>query len=56
MIAQSRLSSSTPGQGATETFSWSEVRRGILNIQLWLSATAYFAILSGLYASSSLLI
>ncbi|ETI22534.1 hypothetical protein G647_06609 [Cladophialophora carrionii CBS 160.54] len=33
-----------------EKFRWSEVRRGILNVQLWLSATAYFAILSGLYS------
>lgn len=33
-----------------EKFRWSEVRRGILNIQLWLSASAYFAILSGLYS------
>src|SRR5260221_2782142 len=33
-----------------EKFRWSEVQRGILNIQLWLSASAYFAILSGLYS------
>jgi hypothetical protein len=33
-----------------EKFRWSEVRRGIINIQLWLTATAYFAILSGLYS------
>jgi len=33
-----------------EKFRWSEVRRGVLNVQLWLSATAYFAILSGLYS------
>lgn len=33
-----------------ESFKWSEVRRGILDVQLWLSATAYFAILSGLYS------
>lgn len=34
----------------TEKFRWSEVKRGLFNIQLWLSATAYFAILSGLYS------
>lgn len=33
-----------------EKFKWSEVKRGILNIQVWLTATAYFAILSGLYS------
>ncbi|OCL06820.1 putative MFS transporter [Glonium stellatum] len=33
-----------------ETFQWSEVRRGILNIQVWLSTLAYFAILSGPYS------
>lgn len=33
-----------------EKFKWSEVRRGILNLQVWLTATAYFAILSGLYS------
>lgn len=34
----------------TEDFRWSEVRRGIFNLQVWLSASAYFAILSGLYS------
>jgi MFS family permease len=33
-----------------EPFSWPEVQRGIFNLQVWLSATAYFAILSGLYS------
>ncbi|KAF2404699.1 MFS general substrate transporter [Trichodelitschia bisporula] len=33
-----------------ERFQWSEVRRGIFNVQVWLTATAYFAILSGLYS------
>ncbi|CAG8898525.1 unnamed protein product [Penicillium egyptiacum] len=33
-----------------ESFKWSEVRRGILDLQVWLSASAYFAILSGLYS------
>ncbi|KAF3402011.1 hypothetical protein F1880_009743 [Penicillium rolfsii] len=33
-----------------DAFRWSEVRRGILEPQLWFSATAYFAILSGLYS------
>ncbi|KAF2469742.1 MFS general substrate transporter [Lindgomyces ingoldianus] len=33
-----------------EKFTWSEVRRGVFNVQVWLSATAYFAILSGIYS------
>lgn len=35
---------------AHERFAWSEVRRGIFNLQVWLSALAYFAILCGLYS------
>ncbi|KAF4464145.1 MFS transporter [Fusarium albosuccineum] len=30
--------------------NWGEVRRGVLNVQVWLTSTAYFAILSGLYS------
>ena len=56
-LAQRRLRNDTSAhlsdgqqtEGA-EKFRWSEVRRGILNVQLWLSATAYFSILSGLYS------
>ncbi|KAF6513430.1 hypothetical protein HZS61_006755 [Fusarium oxysporum f. sp. conglutinans] len=33
-----------------EKFSWGEVRRGVFNVQVWLTSTAYFAILSGLYS------
>ncbi|KAJ5594584.1 uncharacterized protein N7459_000792 [Penicillium hispanicum] len=33
-----------------DSFRWSEVARGVLDLQVWLSATAYFAILSGLYS------
>ncbi|OQD80460.1 hypothetical protein PENANT_c035G03521 [Penicillium antarcticum] len=33
-----------------ESFKWSEVRRGVLDLQVWFSASAYFAILSGLYS------
>ncbi|OQD67124.1 hypothetical protein PENDEC_c044G06451 [Penicillium decumbens] len=33
-----------------ESFKWSEVRRGVLDVQMWLSASAYFAILCGLYS------
>ncbi|KAJ6020785.1 hypothetical protein N7540_006289 [Penicillium herquei] len=33
-----------------QSFMWSEVRRGFLSLQVWLSASAYFAILSGLYS------
>jgi len=35
---------------ANEPFQWSEIRRGIFNLQVWLSASAYFAILSGIYS------
>ncbi|KAK0264616.1 hypothetical protein LTR35_017311 [Friedmanniomyces endolithicus] len=43
-----------PGSPCTgpERFQWSEVRRGIVNPQLWLSGTAYFSILVGLYSFS----
>lgn len=33
-----------------EKFRWSEVRRGVLDVQLFFTATAYCAILSGLYS------
>lgn len=33
-----------------EPFKWSEVVRGITDIKMWLSASAYFGILSGLYS------
>lgn len=57
-LAKRRLATDTGGsisrygrQGESiEKFRWSEVRRGVLNVQLWLTATAYFAILSGLYS------
>ncbi|KAE8848735.1 hypothetical protein PTNB73_05507 [Pyrenophora teres f. teres] len=39
------------GTSAThERFAWSEIKRGIFNLQVWLTASAYFAILSGLYS------
>jgi hypothetical protein len=43
-------SSCSPVLEREERFKWSEVRRGIFNLQVWLSATAYFSILSGLYS------
>ncbi|KAL2836201.1 major facilitator superfamily domain-containing protein [Aspergillus pseudoustus] len=54
-FARDRIRLDRPSaQGALEdekdTFKWSEVRRGLLDPQMWLSATAYFAILSGLYS------
>ncbi|KAK3936859.1 major facilitator superfamily domain-containing protein [Diplogelasinospora grovesii] len=33
-----------------ERFKWSEVYRGVFNVQVWLTATAYLAILTGLYS------
>jgi MFS family permease len=54
IISQARLSLNSKGttqsMSEPEKFRWSEVRRGIINAQLWLSATAYFAILAGLYS------
>ena len=44
------LTASSPVVEREETFKWSEVYRGIFNLQVWLTATAYFAILSGLYS------
>jgi hypothetical protein len=35
---------------AEEKFKWSEVYRGFFNVQVWLTSTSYFAILSGLYS------
>ncbi|EXJ86137.1 hypothetical protein A1O1_06507 [Capronia coronata CBS 617.96] len=56
-LAAKRLQEDTPtysrdghSSEATEKFRWSEVVRGILSIQMWLTATAYFSILSGLYS------
>jgi MFS family permease len=56
-IAKKRLRSDTSAHlpeghesEGVERFRWSEVKRGVFNVQLWLSATAYFAILSGLYS------
>lgn len=42
--------SGSPVLEREERFKWSEVRRGVFNLQVWLTATAYFAILSGLYS------
>lgn len=39
---------SSPGR--TESFRWSEVRRGVLSVQTWLSASGYFSLLCGLYS------
>ncbi|KAL3461752.1 major facilitator superfamily domain-containing protein [Aspergillus heterothallicus] len=54
-FARERIRRDSPSaQGALEdeqdSFRWSEVQRGLLDPQMWLSATAYFAILSGLYS------
>ncbi|KAE8387363.1 major facilitator superfamily domain-containing protein [Aspergillus alliaceus] len=40
----------SPSVDDIETLRWSEVRRGLLDPQMWFSAAAYFAILSGLYS------
>lgn len=40
----------SPVHEREEKFKWSEVYRGIFNLQVWFTATAYFAILSGLYS------
>lgn len=40
----------SPAIEAEETFKWSEVRRGLFNVQIWLTSTTYFALLSGVYS------
>lgn len=57
VFARSRLHLDMPSRLAQdgsehhhEGFQWSEVLRGILSISTWLSATAYFGILAGLYS------
>lgn len=40
----------SPSLEREEKFKWSEVSRGVFNVQVWLTATAYFAILAGLYS------
>ncbi|KAH9872477.1 hypothetical protein IAQ61_005313 [Plenodomus lingam] len=45
--ARRRLGESSAEQ---ERFDWAEVKRGILNLQVWLTALAYFSILCGLYS------
>ncbi|EED12163.1 MFS transporter, putative [Talaromyces stipitatus ATCC 10500] len=53
-IAQERIRHDRPRDDGTnvehENFKWSEVIRGVTDIKMWLSASAYFAILSGLYS------
>lgn len=49
-IRQDRPSQEDGTSGEHEPFKWSEVIRGITDIKMWLSASAYFAILSGLYS------
>jgi MFS family permease len=56
-VAQSRLQQShtatlplSAGPPEPERFKWSEVIRGLKSPQLWLSGTAYFAILAALYS------
>ncbi|CAK7223996.1 hypothetical protein SBRCBS47491_005397 [Sporothrix bragantina] len=40
----------SPEQEAEEKFSWHEVGRAVFSWQTWLTASAYFGILSGLYS------
>ncbi|KAI1186641.1 major facilitator superfamily domain-containing protein [Nemania serpens] len=47
---RARAGNSGREQEETEKFAWSEVARGVFNWQTWLSALAYFGILSGLYS------
>jgi len=54
-FAQRRLIKDRPPgeneeQEVYEKFSWSEVRRGLFDVQTILSASAYFGILAGLYS------
>lgn len=45
--ARSRLGDAS---AVHERFDWAEIKRGVFNLQVWLTATAYFSILSGLYS------
>jgi hypothetical protein len=38
------------GRSERENFQWSEVVRGLTDLSTWLSASAYFGILAGLYS------
>ncbi|KUL84240.1 hypothetical protein ZTR_06954 [Talaromyces verruculosus] len=49
-IRQDRPSQDDDANVEHEPFKWSEVIRGVTDIKMWLSACAYFAILSGLYS------
>jgi len=54
-FAVSRLRSDVPSRlvqdgSDRESFKWSEVVRGLLDLSTWLSASAYFGILAGLYS------
>lgn len=50
VFAGSTGSMMNPEDEATEKFSWHEVGRAVFSWQTWLSASAYFGILSGLYS------
>ncbi|KAF2669210.1 MFS general substrate transporter [Microthyrium microscopicum] len=47
--ARERLLADTPHD---QSFTWSEVRRGVFNLQVWLSSIAYLCINIGLYSFS----
>ncbi|RMZ73080.1 major facilitator superfamily transporter [Pyrenophora seminiperda CCB06] len=49
-LARNRLGATTSSLTTHEHFSWAEIKRGVFNLQVWLTASAYFAILSGLYS------
>ena len=49
-LARLQLMARSVAQEHEETFSWSEVKRGVFNLQVWFTATAYFGILAGLYS------
>ncbi|KAK0664561.1 putative MFS transporter [Cercophora samala] len=49
-LAITRQTTTTHQSETNETFSWSEVRRGLVYPLTWLTATAYFALLSAIYS------
>ncbi|OAL04491.1 MFS general substrate transporter [Phaeosphaeriaceae sp. SRC1lsM3a] len=52
-VAVQRLRGIEHGTGnkeMEEEISWSEVRRGLTSLQTWLSASAYFGLLTGIYS------
>jgi MFS family permease len=51
-LGKGQASEYQPNNEDEEEFSWAEVRRGLFNLSTWLSASAYFSLLAGIYSLS----